>query len=81
MANEVIKIEASNKTVELKVSTTQLVFNNFLSGLAWGLGSVVGATVIVSLILVLLAQLNTAPIIGKYISSILNYINATPTTR
>ena len=77
MSNELIKIETEGKSIELKVSPTRLIFNNFVSGLAWGVGSVLGATVVVGLLIYLVGLLNTAPVIGSYISHILQYINTT----
>ncbi len=75
MDKEIIRIEAGDKTIELKVSATRLAFNNFISGLAWGVGSVLGATLVVSMIIYTLGLLHTAPIIGSYITNILNNIH------
>ncbi len=75
MDKELVRIEAGNKTIELKVSATRLVFNNFFSGLAWGVGSVLGATIVVSLIIYILGFFHTAPVIGNYISNIIDSIN------
>lgn len=76
MAEPLIKIVASGKVVEIKASATRLMFNNFLSGLAWGFGTIVGATVVFALVVFALSQLNTAPLIGSYVSSILDYIKS-----
>jgi hypothetical protein len=81
MANDVIKFQVNEKSVELKVSTSKLILNGFLSGLAWGFGSVIGASLVVALILFLLSQLDTAPIIGKFIKSIIDSINNTHSLR
>ena len=81
MAEPIIKIVAEGKEVQIKTSTRGLMFNNFLSGIAWGLGTVVGATFVVALIVFLFSKLNTAPIIGGYISHIMNNIPSTPPTR
>lgn len=79
MANDVIKIVAEGKSVELKVAVHKLIFNSLLSGIAWGFGSVIGATIVVGLLLLFLGFFDTAPIVGEYISKILNYIQeATP---
>lgn len=74
MSNELIKITATGKEVEIKASATRLMFNNFLAGIAWGFGTVFGATILVTLLIILLGFLNTAPIIGQYIANIINYI-------
>ncbi len=81
MASDVIKIEVNEKSVELKVSITKLILNGFLSGLAWGFGSVIGATLVVATILFLLSQLDTAPIVGKFIRNVIDSINNIPNLR
>lgn len=81
MSEQLIKIVASDKVVEIKASVGKMMFANFLSGIAWGFGTVVGATVVVTLIIFLFSQLNTAPIIGDYISQIMNYIQPSPISR
>ncbi len=52
-----------------------LFLANFLGGLAWGLGSVLGATLIVATILFLLNALGGLPIIGDYITDIADAIS------
>lgn len=69
-----IKIEAEKDTVHIEYSPIKMAFNSLLSGLAWGVGSVIGATVVVAFLVFLIGQLDTAPIIGKYISNIIDYI-------
>lgn len=81
MASDVIKIEVKEKSVELKVSVTRLILNGFLSGLAWGFGGVIGATLFVAILVFLLSQLDTAPIIGRFIKSIIDSINNVPTLK
>lgn len=76
-----IKIVASDKVVEIKASIGKMMFSNFLSGIAWGFGTVVGATFVVTLLIFIVSKLNTAPIIGGYISHVLNNIPSTPPTR
>jgi len=81
MAGDVLKIVAENKEIKLKISVTRIILNGFLSGLAWGFGSVIGATLVVALILFFLSQLDTSPIIGKYIKSVIESINNAPTIK
>ena len=51
-----------------------MVFNNFLGGLSWGFGTVLGATVVVGLVIIILSKLDSVPIIGEFFSSILQSI-------
>lgn len=74
MPEQMIKIVASDKVVEIKASIGKMMFSNFLSGIAWGFGTVVGATFVVTILIFLFSKLNTAPIIGSYISHIINSI-------
>ncbi|MDP2671411.1 MAG: DUF5665 domain-containing protein [bacterium] len=78
MEKNLIKIEAEKDIVKIQYSPFQMAFNSFLSGLAWGVGSVLGATVIVTLIVFFVSKLDTAPIIGGYISNIIDSISSTP---
>ena len=81
MPEQLIKIVASGKMVEIKASIGKMVFANFLSGMAWGLGTVIGATFVLAFLLFILSQLDTAPLIGDYISDILNYVQNTSLKR
>jgi len=56
------------------LSTWKIILNNFLGGLAWGLGTVLGATLIVGALLFILSKLNTIPIVGSFINEILSEI-------
>lgn len=53
----------------------ELMLANLLGGLAWGVGSVLGATIIVAVILFLLNALGGLPIIGDYITNIAESIS------
>jgi len=46
----------------------------FLRGMAFGLGSVLGATVVVSVLVYTLAQINFIPIIGDWAAQIADRI-------
>lgn len=71
MANE----ESSQRGhTRIHISTGKMVVNNFLGGLAWGFGTVLGATVVVAIVLFALSKLNTVPVIGDFITRILQQI-------
>ncbi len=76
MNDQLIKIvaEGSEKGIEIKANLGKMIMNSFFSGLAWGLGTVIGATVIVALLVFIASKLNTAPIVGDYISEIIKQI-------
>ena len=49
----------------------RLMFHNFLGGMAWGLGTVIGATIVVAILLFLMRALGGVPLIGETIRDIL----------
>ena len=51
-------------------STPRMLWFSFLRGLATGLGTVVGATVLVSVMVYFLAQIELVPIIGDWAKQI-----------
>ena len=69
-------LEAINKHNLLRTydSTWNILWYNFIRGLAFGLGTVIGATILVYVLLQFLAQIEFIPILGdwalKFISEI-----------
>jgi hypothetical protein len=59
------------------VSTPRLVISNFLGGIAWGFGTVLGATVVVALLVFILSKLDAVPLLGDIVSNILENIQPT----
>lgn len=55
-------------------SWKQLLLNNFLGGLAWGVGSVLGATVLVVSLGYLIATTRQLPLIGEVIDVVVDQI-------
>lgn len=51
-----------------------IIVKNFLGGIAWGVGSLVGATVVVTLIVAILKSINFVPLIGNFVTQILQYV-------
>ncbi len=64
----------SHRFIRMHNSTTRLVWFNFLRGLAFGLGSVIGATVLVSILVFFLKEINFIPIIGDWAAQVLEII-------
>ncbi len=55
-----------HKFVRLYNSMPKMLWFQFLRGIAFGLGSVLGATIVVSLLISLLGQVEFIPIIGEW---------------
>lgn len=64
-----------HKLITAYDSTSHLLFIQFMKGAAFGLGSVIGASVVVSVIIFLLSQVAFLPIIGEWVKVILEEIH------
>lgn len=64
----------NHRFIRMHDSTMQLMLFNFMRGLAFGLGSVLGATVLVSVLVYFLSQINFIPIIGDWATEVLRII-------
>lgn len=56
----------SHRFVRLQNRPLSLIWHNFLRGLAFGLGSALGATVLLSLLVWWLSQFEFLPILGEW---------------
>lgn len=69
-----IKSLNENKIFVIYNSLYKLIGIQFIKGLAFGLGSVLGATIVVSILLFFLAQIEFIPIIGDWVKLIIGEI-------
>jgi hypothetical protein len=67
----------THRFVRIHNSLWRLLTFQFVRGLAFGLGSVVGATILVSIIAWSLSSIDFIPIIGEWASQIAGMINHT----
>ena len=51
-----------------------IVFNNFIGGIAWGLGATVGVSIVIAILSLILKNINLVPFIGNFVSQITNYV-------
>jgi hypothetical protein len=79
VSDSTIAQPANKGAVTVFRSKGQLFTANLLGGMAWGFGSVVGATLVVALLLILLKVLGGLPLIGSYVNEIARSV--TPTRR
>lgn len=56
-------------------SMKKLFINNFVGGIAWGLGVTVGLTLVLAIVGFFIGQLDYVPIIGTFVSDIVNFID------
>lgn len=68
-------------TANLERKKGEIMLANFLGGLAWGFGTVIGATVVVALLLWILQVVNIVPFIGNFVSGIVDVVNKSQSMR
>lgn len=65
-----IAVLNDQRFLRIQGSTWRMMSHGFLRGLAMGLGTVVGATVLVSVIVYFLSQIDFIPIVGDWAAEI-----------
>lgn len=64
----------SEKYLQMIENPKKFLFYNFLSGISRGIGFVLGTTIVLALILWALSHLIVVPVLGDWISNLINYI-------
>ena len=59
---------------EIHKSRKHIFFNNFLGGIAWGLGATVGVSIFFAILAFILSKVNVVPVVGNFVSGVLSYI-------
>ena len=78
--NEIKKLSESIKSLnnsnifKIYNSTKKILFISFLKGLASGLGWIIGATILVSVLTFALSQIQFIPILGEWVSKLITEI-------
>lgn len=60
-----------------KRSFKDTIFYNFVGGMAWALGATVGLSLIIWALTVIAQNINFVPIVGDFVSKIIDFIFAT----
>ena len=74
--SEAIKSLNNNNIFKIYNSTKKILFISFLKGLASGLGWIIGATILVSILTYILSQIEFIPILGDVVSQLIKEIEA-----
>ncbi len=64
-----------------KLSKGEIIANNLLGGIFWGVGSVIGIALFLSVISLLSQYVNVVPFVGNFIADILIYLQQQGVTR
>jgi len=52
----------------------QIFTNNFIGGIAWGLGATFGVSLIVAILGFIATQANLVPVVGSFVSEIIDFV-------
>ena len=74
--SEAIRSLNNNNIFKIYNSIKKILFISFLKGLASGLGWIIGATILVSLLTYILSQIEFIPILGDIVSQLIQEIEA-----
>ena len=72
--SEAIKSLNNNNIFKIYNSTKKILFISFLKGLSSGLGWIIGATILVSILTFALSQIQFIPILGEWVSKLITEI-------
>lgn len=71
MESEQIK---NHLTAFMDIKKKDIFIGNFIGGLAWGVGSVLGATIVVGTLVWTLKSINWVPVIGDFTSRVIDQV-------
>lgn len=69
MAKQVQPFERSSK-----LKLPEILFNNFIGGLSWGIGATVGVALFFAALTMIAQNINLVPVIGTFVSDIIDFI-------
>ncbi len=52
----------------------QIFLNNFIGGIAWGLGATIGASILLAILGIVAGKINTVPLIGSFVSEVVVFV-------
>lgn len=65
-------------TANYYLSKKQIILNNFIGGIAWAVGTVVGASIVVGTIIWILHSINWLPGVGPVVDQVTENIKNAP---
>lgn len=65
---------SESKNEHIYRTRRQMLTNNFLGGIAWGIGVTIGLTVFFGVLAFIASNVNFVPIVGNFVSDIINHI-------
>jgi len=62
------------KHEQIHKTKREIILNNFLGGIAWGLGATLGVSLFFAIFAFILNKVNLIPVIGSFVSDITRYV-------
>ncbi len=62
-------------------SKKRIFINNFIGGIAWGIGATIGASVLLAVLAFLLGTLDVVPVVGNFVSQVSLFVEQQNATR
>ncbi len=59
-----------HERVTTPVSKKQMIWNNFIGGLFWGIGTALGAILLLTILGFIVSRLNVIPFIGDFVAEV-----------
>ncbi len=65
---------SESKSEHIYRSRKQIITNNFLGGVAWGIGVTIGLALFFGILAFISTHIDFVPIVGEFISNVIDYI-------
>ncbi len=65
---------SEHKHLFVHKSKLEIFINNFLGGMAWGLGASVGVSLLFTILGIIAAKVGVVPVVGSFVSSVLSFV-------
>lgn len=59
---------------EIHKGRLEIFFNNFIGGIAWGLGASVGVSILFTVLGYLASKADLVPFVGSFVSEVINFV-------
>lgn len=65
---------SENKFEDIHKNRKEIFINNFIGGIAWGLGATFGVSILIAILGFIASQANLVPIVGSFVSDVINFV-------
>ena len=66
---------SQEKHLLVEKSLKKIMLNNFVGGIAWGVGVTIGASVLLTILGYFASNIGLIPVVGKFIQDLLVFLN------